>query len=163
MNIPKEFALRTDYKTQSEINQNWRGYEAGRAILGLKEKGFLSILFGNGFGALIDLGLEMSLGGEMHQYIPILHNGYIYLMFKTGLLGLLFYVFGLIRLYFFYTKGSFGERSVFFKYLVSAVSLYFIFSTLAITGVYNKGDILTFFLGAFIAFYYRERGKYVLA
>ena len=79
-----------DYSNESEIHVNWRGYEAYKAIEAYRLGGATNILIGQGFGAVVDLGFYMKLGHHELRYIPI-HNGYAYILLKTGLLGLLFY------------------------------------------------------------------------
>jgi O-antigen ligase len=93
----------SDYQDIVEIGKNWRGFEAHRAIETFRSGNAWEHVFGQGFGALVDLGFDMALGGEgdvEFRYIPITHNGYVYILIKAGLLGLicyaLFYI-GVIR------------------------------------------------------------------
>lgn len=81
-----------------DINSNWRGFEAYRAILSYSNGNFIQILFGQGFGALVDLGFYIKLGGDVeYRYIGIIHNGYVYVLLKTGLVGLFCYLIFYIK------------------------------------------------------------------
>ncbi|MBU3917320.1 O-antigen ligase family protein [bacterium] len=83
----------SDYQGMSDIHHNWRGYETYRALASFSSGNVVQQIFGQGFGAVTDLGLYMNLGGEDFRYIPIFHNGYAYILVKTGLLGLACYAF----------------------------------------------------------------------
>lgn len=80
----------------NSINSNWRGYEAYRAKILYNDSGIIEKLIGNGFGSRVPLGLEMKLSGEIFSSVPILHNGYMYILTKNGMLGLFLYVIALI-------------------------------------------------------------------
>ncbi|MGC3977978.1 MAG: hypothetical protein QM751_06935 [Paludibacteraceae bacterium] len=53
---------------------------------------FLELFFGKGLGQLIDLKMYIELAGTDWRYIPVLHNGYAYILVKTGIIGVLFFV-----------------------------------------------------------------------
>jgi len=84
----------SDYQDFSDISRNWRGFEAYRTVETYLSGSALQLVLGQGFGALVDLGFYMPLGGEgdvEFRYIPITHNGYVYILIKAGLAGLIFY------------------------------------------------------------------------
>ena len=60
----------------------------------------VSFIIGKGFGALVDLKFKAPLSSENIRFIPILHNGYSYILFKTGIIGLFLYLIFLISLYY---------------------------------------------------------------
>ncbi len=85
----------SDYDDYLSISQNWRGFESDRAVKTFLIGDPFQIVFGGGFGALVDLGFDMQLGGDgsvSFRYIPITHNGYVYVLVKAGLVGLICYV-----------------------------------------------------------------------
>lgn len=94
----------SDYSDYSKINDNWRGYETYRAIKTFKSGSVVQKIFGQGFGSLVDLGMTMNLSGVNFKKIPILHNGYAYVLVKTGILGLLCYALFFIRILFISVK-----------------------------------------------------------
>lgn len=58
--------------------------------------------FGEGLGALVDLGLFESLTRDPRdavRFIPIFHNGYVFVLVKAGLVGIALYLLVLTRLY----------------------------------------------------------------
>ena len=106
-----------------------------------------SIFLGTGFGSLVNLKFHAPLTSDDKglKYISELHNGYPYVLYKTGMFGLVLYLFFLIKLYMkIYIKYSF--EIVF----ISAIGIFNLFSTLTITGIYNTSDIIVFILGALL-------------
>lgn len=84
----------SNYEDLTDINEHWRGFETYRALVTFLSGSVFQQVFGQGFGALVDLGFVKDFGkvvGVQLQYIPILHNGYAYVLIKTGLLGLVLY------------------------------------------------------------------------
>ncbi|OGW34718.1 MAG: hypothetical protein A2X58_13295 [Nitrospirae bacterium GWC2_56_14] len=77
-----------DYTTFEEVNMNWRGFESYCALQSYLSGSTLERIVGKGFGTDIDIGFTMTLNDEEFDFIPILHNGYLYLLVKTGLIGL---------------------------------------------------------------------------
>jgi hypothetical protein len=139
-----------DIKNHANLWDHWRAYEASRAFEGMNGSP-ISYISGKGFGALVDLKFEAPLGSEgALRYIPILHNGYVFVLFKTGIIGLFLYLIFLFYLYFqAYQKTRSAEVRTFGN-LLSASALYIIFSSLIITGLYNLGEETALLLGIFI-------------
>lgn len=81
----------SDYEDMSDINDKWRGYETYRAFIAFDSGGLLKKVSGYGFGSLIDLDLTILIGEVEYSKIPILHNGYAYILVKMGLLGVVLY------------------------------------------------------------------------
>lgn len=81
----------SDYDDLSDIHSNWRGFEAYRAFSEIQSANALNKICGFGFGSLVDLGFTMTIGELDYDKIPILHNGYMYILFKTGISGLCLY------------------------------------------------------------------------
>ncbi|MEO3406424.1 hypothetical protein AAFN85_21100 [Mucilaginibacter sp. CAU 1740] len=88
-----------NYNTEQDINLRYRGYESFMALRGYLEGGMRDWVFG-GLGKLIDLKTFVRLGEDVDfQYIPVLHNGWLYILVKTGAVGVITYItifFGLI-------------------------------------------------------------------
>ncbi|MBP6183007.1 O-antigen ligase family protein [Flavobacterium sp.] len=144
---PEEiFTTKIDRENHKDLWDHWRGYEAKRAFV-LMEKNPSSYVFGTGYGSLVNLKFYAPLSGDKKgmKYISELHNGYIYLLYKTGIIGLFIYFFFLYRLY----KRAY-ETSTFYTVIISAFGIIYVFSTLTITGTYNARDIIIILLGAFL-------------
>ena len=97
----------SNYTDMSDITQHWRGYETQQAIETYLSGNSLQLIFGQGFGALIDLNVNMALGSSrdienmdanLYSYVPITHNGYAYLLVKTGVCGLVCYILFFIKI-----------------------------------------------------------------
>lgn len=146
---PEEiFKTKIDRENHKDLWDHWRGYEAKRA-LNLLEKKPISIVFGKGLGSLVNLKFYAPLSGDKKglKYISELHNGYVYILYKTGILGLFFYLFFIIKNYLYiYNKRSF--ETIF----ISAVGIFYLFSTFTITGIYNSNDTIIFILGGLFYF-----------
>ena len=80
-----------DYYSITDINTRWRGYETARAFRTFLSGEYWQYLTGRGFGSAVDLGLFMPISDEPIRFVPVLHNGYMYLLVKTGALGIVIY------------------------------------------------------------------------
>ncbi|WP_184547384.1 hypothetical protein [Mucilaginibacter sp. FT3.2] len=79
------------YTTEQDINMQYRGYESFMALKGYTDGDTPSWIFG-GLGKLIDLKTFVRLGEDTDfQYIPVLHNGWLYILVKTGIVGIMAY------------------------------------------------------------------------
>jgi hypothetical protein len=90
----------SDYLDMSDIQNNWRGFETYKAVETYLSGNTQQYVLGQGFGALVDLGFYMPLGGEgdvSFRYVPITHNGYVYILVKVGLLGLVCYAYFYVK------------------------------------------------------------------
>ena len=88
----------SNYHDYEDISYNWRGYESYRGLTAFLAGDNLSILIGQGFGAKVYLGLEIELAGTNYEDVSIIHNGYIYLLLKTGVVGLILFAVFILRL-----------------------------------------------------------------
>lgn len=142
------FKTKVDRENHKDLWDHWRGYEANRAIALMDTKP-LSYLIGVGHGSLVDLKFKAPLSGEKNgmRYISELHNGYPYVLYKTGIFGLLLYIFFLFTLYYKIHYNSSLETV-----LISAIGLFYFFTTITITGIYNTQDTIVFILGALLFF-----------
>ncbi|MBS4040335.1 MAG: O-antigen ligase family protein [Flavobacteriales bacterium] len=134
-------------ENHTELWDHWRGYEAKRAISLMNEHPS-SYLFGVGYGSLVNLKFFAPLSDDKKgmKHISELHNGFIYLLYKTGLIGLLMYLIFLIKLYWEINRKKLTINEV----LISAIGLFYLFSTLTITGLYNGKDSISILLSAFL-------------
>lgn len=142
-------AVEIDKKNHENLWDYWRAYEADMALDQMSLQPF-SYFMGVGFGSLVDLKFKAPLNKDGMRYIPLLHNGYVYLIFKTGFIGLFFYVIFLGYLYIqSYNKNKFGNEIV-IRNLIAGIGLFFIFTSLITTGIFNSNEIYTFLLGGFL-------------
>jgi len=152
--VPEEiFTFNIDRNNHAELWDHWRGYEAKRA-LELMEQHPSSYVFGTGHGSFVDLKFYTPLQGNPKgiRYISELHNGYVYILYKTGSIGVLAYLFLLLRWYAYIYKKR-NLKNV----LISAGGIIFLLTTVMITGLYNSKDIIIFIIGG--VFYFASKNK----
>lgn len=156
-NAPAEvFKTKVDRENHADLWDHWRGYEASRAVALLNEKP-ITYIFGCGYGSLVNLKLYAPLSAgnpKGMKYISELHNGYLYILYKTGIIGILFYLIFLISLYYkIYIKVNF--ISVF----ISLFGLSYIITTIVTVGINNSNDALMMVLGALLFFDEKDKLK----
>lgn len=145
------FETKIDRENHKDLWDHWRGYEAKRAMALMNENPKF-YLFGAGYGSLVNLKFFAPLTGNSNdkglKYISELHNGIPYILYKTGLIGLIIYFLFLIRLY-----KVIYKQTTFETVFISAIGLFYLFSTITITGIYNARDCVVFILGSLLYFY----------
>lgn len=77
--------------SMGSIGTNWRGYENYIASNQFYNNNIIEYLIGSGFGTGFDMGFLVIKNGIVIPTKLFLHNGYLYLLVKTGILGLLLY------------------------------------------------------------------------
>jgi len=153
----------TDAADSREMLINWRGFEAFRALLGFESAGAFQQIVGQGLGATVDLGMEVEMSSEMtYQYLPVLHNGYMQVLTKFGILGVLAYLFFIFKIL---KDGSamFGVwRQGLIPRITIAYAVILIYTSLVVTGAFNKTvmDPVMIIFGAFYGSWFVERAKF---
>ncbi|MFH6767364.1 hypothetical protein V8G56_01345 [Gaetbulibacter aquiaggeris] len=145
------FLTEIDVNNHAELWDHWRGYEVLKAIESLNNDGPLSWVFGRGFGSTVDLGFKAPLDdeGEGMRFISLLHNAYGFILYKSGVLGLLsFFLFLLILYYRPIMHGQLELNRI--NNIILGFSFFYLISTLVISGIYNPRDNLTLILGGII-------------
>ena len=153
-NAPAEvFKTKIDRENHADLWDHWRGYEAKRAIALLNENP-KAYVFGCGYGSLVNLKFYAPLSGDPKgmRYISELHNGYVYVLYKTGIIGIILYLFFLFTLY---IKIYFNKN--FITVFISIIGLSFIFTTLVTVGINNSNESLIFLLGALLFFNEKQK------
>lgn len=145
-----------DYSRFSDISLHWRGYESYWALQTYLGNGLLNLVIGHGLGMLVDIKINILLGASKFRYIPILHNGFMYILVKTGAAGVTLF---LTYLYLFYKDGSVLDTSkdrkdVFVGRMLIALSLVLAFSTFVFMGYFHKTTMVSamFFIGILLAY-----------
>ncbi|MCX7551331.1 O-antigen ligase family protein [Xanthomarina sp. F2636L] len=135
----------------SERWDHWRAYEAKRAFETMRaEKSITPFIIGMGSGSLIDLGFVAPLGNEHMQYIPKIHNGYAYVFFKTGIIGISLYLLFLLNLYLQSYIRSRNDKLKFINNYISGIAIFYLFTSFIISGIFNPKDVVSIFLGALL-------------
>ncbi len=138
---------RDDWK---DFNDNYRSYENIMTVRQITRDGMNSVLFGQGIGSKIDLKQKVWLGDMELRYISILHNGFMTIFLKSGLLGLFIYLFSI---YFLFKKTESNIEIVNnINLLLIGTGVFLMFSNWVFMGVYNLSDNKSILLGLLICF-----------
>lgn len=147
--IPTEaFSTKIDRFDWKDFNDNYRSYENIRTVQQLNYN--KNLLFGEGAGSQVDLKQKLMLGDMLLRHISILHNGYMTVLLKTGLLGLSIY---LLSIFFFFRK----ERSSNpilknIHYIFVGTGVFLILSNWVFLGLYNQIDTKSLLIGFLFAY-----------
>lgn len=150
---PEEiFKTKINREDHKDIWDHWRAYEAKRAFA-LMNDHKESYLLGNGYGSLVNLKFKAPIGEKDMKYISKLHNGYIFVFYKCGIFGILLLLYFLIKLYLKTYLPYNKNLTLFYNYkFISFIGVFYLFSSLIITGIYIPRDTIIFVLGGFLSF-----------
>ena len=148
---PRE-ALKTKINADDwkDFNDNYRSYENIHTVKQMTRKGVPTIIFGSGIGSRIDLKRQVWLGDMMLRYISILHNGFMTVFLKSGVLGILIYLYSIFLL--FRQKKSNKPIITNINLLLIGTGVFLIFSNWVFLGVYNLLDNKSILIGFLICF-----------
>ncbi|HEX8269281.1 MAG TPA: O-antigen ligase family protein [Flavobacterium sp.] len=148
---PEEiFKAKIDRENHEELWDHWRGYEASRAFVLIKNNPSSAVL-GTGYGSLVNLKFRAPLGEDGMRYISTLHNGYMFVFYKTGVVGLLLLLLFLINLYLRIYRSADNPSHAYILKLISTIGLFYLFTTLIITGIFIPKDTIILILGGSLA------------
>jgi hypothetical protein len=149
---------RNDYK---DLNDNYRSYENIMTIRQVSKEGFINILFGEGVGSKIDLKSEMMLNGVFLRYISILHNGFMTVFLKSGILGVILLLFS-FKMYFKKSKSQVHIAQQ-IDLILLGTGLYLILSYWVFMGYYFKADTKSILIGFLLCLRnYHEKKEKIL-
>jgi hypothetical protein len=136
-----------DIKDHANLWDHWRAYEASKAFGQLNEGGVCAWSFGLGIGSLVDLDFYAPLSDDSKgmRYISLLHNGYAFVLYKTGIIGILLYFIFLLGNYFIYKNTRIDNPLM--ANVIFGITLFYLCSSLVISGIYNLTDPVTLVLG----------------
>lgn len=136
---------RNDWK---DFHDHYRSYEIVRTIEQLTHNE--TYLFGEGIGSQVDLKQKVYLGDMELRHISILHNGYMTVFLKSGILGTLFL---LISILFFFSKfKKVNELDDKINVLFKGTGYFLIISYWVFLGFYNLIDTKTLLIGFLFAY-----------
>jgi hypothetical protein len=134
-----------------DFNDNYRSFENIITVKQVTGEGFYSVVFGKGLGSTIDLGRYIYTNDhEYIRYIPTLHNAYMTVFLKSGLIGVL------LTLYFIYLlfrhRKAYDQDMRDMNYLFVGSAAFLILSNWVFMGLYLKLDNKSLVLGAIICY-----------
>lgn len=149
---PQEaFKTKINAEDWKDFNDNYRSYENIHTVKQMTRNGTATTAFGAGLGSRIDLKREVWLGDMFLRYISILHNGFMTIFLKSGLLGVLIYIGSILFL--FRPVKSNNPILANIGLLLVGTGVFLFFSNWVFLGVYNLLDnksILIAFLFCYI-------------
>lgn len=89
-----EEVMPRDATTRTEITLAYRSYESFKALEAYDEGTFVQRVFGRGWGYSVDLDTDTASqsSGLVRTSAPVLHNGYLQLLVKSGIVGVAIYL-----------------------------------------------------------------------
>jgi hypothetical protein len=90
----------------------------------------------------VDLGFSVEMSKDMnYQYLPILHNGYMHILTKYGLIGLGPYVLFLWRVIHKNSNIAIAFSFLRVEWLILGIGYILVYTTLVISGIFNKSGL----------------------
>jgi hypothetical protein len=144
------FKTKIDRGDWRDFNDNYRSYENISALRQVGRNGSKKLAFGEGLGSKIDLKQEIRLGDMFLRYISILHNGFMTVFLKSGLVGVGILVYSLF--YFFRNGKSKVPIVKQINMLLVGTGLFMFVSCWVFMGFYFIADTKSLFLGFMICY-----------
>lgn len=144
------FKTKINTEDWKDFNDNYRSYENIHTVKQMTRKGLPTLLFGSGLGSRIDLKREVWLGDMMLRYISILHNGFMTVFLKSGLVGIFIYLYTIFLL--FRQRKSRIPIISNINLLLVGTGVFLIFSNWVFLGVYNLLDNKSILIGFLICY-----------
>lgn len=140
---------------QLNENDNYRGYEARMTLATISEYRTVNKLFGGGAGASVDMGVY----APIRRFVPITHNGYVYILLKFGIAGMImilcFGIWALWRIMKWQTN-DLSEQMLKYMAIASLFTLYA--ANYVIWGLFNElSFILMTIIGCTLSYIYGQR------
>lgn len=146
-----------DYR---DFHDNYRSYENILTQKQLATDGTTTVMIGKGLGSNIDLKKEVRLEGTMMRYIPVLHNGFMTVYLKSGLLGVLLLLVSIFLL--FKIPKSDDKMIKNTRYLLHGTAVFLFLSYWVFMGFYFKADTKVILIGLLLAYIERENRKLLI-
>ncbi len=115
----------------------------------MENDGTFTVLFGKGLGSKVDLKKDVWLDDTLLRHISILHNGFMTVYLKSGVLGV-FLLFFTIFLLFRKQVTSIPELTN-LNYLITGTAIFLFISYWVFMGFYFKADTKAILIGLLFA------------
>ena len=136
-----------DTWTAEDLGTRYRAFESFAALATFLSFTPLQTLLGAGFGSLVELGVTVELAGTEYDVVPWIHNGYLYVLTKTGVVGLASYLAFFGRL----LTGRYPESATFGPAIVRGTILGLLLSNLVVAGWFNIESVFAFVVLGYMA------------
>lgn len=135
--------MEIDVSDESELNDNerYRGYEAKVGLAAFDDFNTINKVFGEGMGYL----LNMREFAPVREQVPITHNGYVYILLKVGIFGLILIIlWGFYILHQLYLWNPATKNARLLKYLSAGCIFALFLSNTLIWGIFNILNCVTY-------------------
>lgn len=143
-----------DYK---DFNDNYRSVENINTYKQMENDGTFTVLFGKGLGSKVDLKKDVWLDDTLLRHISILHNGFMTVYLKSGVIGVFLLFFTIFLL--FRKQATRVPELTNLNYLITGTALFLFISYWVFMGFYFKADTKAILLGLIFAFSERIKSK----
>lgn len=153
-NAPIEaFKTKINKDDYEDFNDNFRSFENIKTIKQVSQEGWFAVVFGKGLGSTVDVGRRMYTNdGTYVRHEAILHNAYITVFLKSGLIGVFFLVYSIFVLI--KNPESTNPLITQINLLLFATGVFLIFENWVLLGVFLKTESKAVLIGYILA--YRE-------
>jgi hypothetical protein len=132
-----------------DFNDNYRSVELNLTLRQVAYEGWPTILFGKGLGSQVDLKREVFLGDMELRYISVLHNAFMTVLLKAGVLGILIVLYSIYLLV--RKSGSPNPRTRYISYLIVGTGVFMLASNWVLMGFYFTHDVKSIVVGVLFA------------
>lgn len=151
------FKTRINREDYIDFNDNFRSWEILQTIRQVTREGWVTTAFGKGLGSQVDLKQEVYLGDMQLRYISILHNGFMIVFLKSGLLGIFIYLYTII--FFFRKQPGVSEKTKYINRLFFGTGIFLLMSNWVFLGFYNLIETKSILMGFLIAYCQANKNK----
>ncbi len=147
------FRTRISKDNHKQFHDNYRSYENITTIRQVKAEGTEAVIIGKGLGSTVDLKTVIWLGDQQMRFISILHNGFMTVFLKSGLIGVAIFILSLFLLFKRVRSDNYKVRQV--NYIMVGTAIFMFISAWVFMGFYFTADTKAILVGLFIC--YREK------
>ncbi|WP_396173742.1 hypothetical protein, partial [Flavobacterium sp.] len=147
------FKTKVNKEDYVDFNDNYRSVENIHTLRQMRSAGDYAVLFGKGLGSTIDLNTKVWLGDSELRHISVLHNGFMTVYLKSGVVGVLILFVTIILLFRFRKAKNPIEQRI--NYLLTGTAIFLFISYWVFMGFYFKADTKAILIGLLLA--YSER------
>ena len=151
------FKTRINREDYIDFNDNFRSWEILQTIRQVTREGWVTTAFGKGLGSQVDLKQEVYLGDMQLRFISILHNGFMIVFLKSGLLGILIYLYTIF--FFFRKQPGVSEKTKYINRLFLGTGIFLFMSNWVFLGFYNLIETKSVLMGFLIAYCQANKNK----
>lgn len=144
------FKTKVNKENYVDFNDNYRSVENIHTLRQMDAEGNFAIFFGKGLGSTIDLNRKVWLGDSQLRHISILHNGFMTVYLKSGILGVIILLISILLLFRFRSANNPIEQRI--NFLLTGTAIFLFISYWVFMGFYFKADTKAILIGLLLAF-----------